>query len=86
MPLDGGPRSRHYFAVRNCAIAVYIFVGFNGLAHVLLSRVEAISQDEAQHRSRRAAGEQGKLLDAASLPRSKCQGSHAHCSSVDQLH
>ena len=80
---DGGPRSRHHFTVRNLAIAVYIFVGFNGLAHVFLGRIKAIAQDEAQHRLRRAAGELGKLRDAALLRRRKCQGSRASCSSVD---
>jgi len=83
MPLDHGPRSRHYLAVRNRAVAVDIFVGFDGLAHVLLGRLEAIAQNEAQHRLRRAASETCQLLDAASLRQTKCQGSHPHCSSID---
>jgi hypothetical protein len=83
MALDGGPRAGHHFGVRYCAIAVYVFIGFNGLAHILLSGLEAVAQDEAQHRFRRTAGELGKFRDAALLRRSQCQGSHAYCSSVD---
>ena len=54
---DGGPRARHHFGVWYCAIAVYVFIGFNGLAHILLSGLEAVAQDETQHRFRRTAGE-----------------------------
>jgi len=33
MALDVSPRARHHFGVRDCAIAVDVFVRFNGLAH-----------------------------------------------------
>ena|ERR1035437_9025348 len=83
MALDGGPRAGRHSGVRYCAIVVYVFIGLNGLTHILLSGLEAVAQDEAQHRFRRTVSELGKFREAALRRRSQCQGSHAYCSSVD---
>ena len=73
MPFDGSVCAFDYLLVRHRSISVYIVVGLQRLSHVPFRGFQPVTQDEAEHRLRCAAGERRELFDPPLLGQGEFQ-------------